>query len=93
MMKTILAKHFLRFFTLLVSLLLLMTTSPVDADSGSNGDNIDPGKTMLLSHMELMRQGNPEIDGKVNQVQEKLNAGVPVMECCSDCHVEGGMGP
>lgn len=90
MAKIILANHFLKSSTFLLSLLLLicLAVSPLYADSGS----IDAAIDMLRTHMESVNQKCPGMDGKVRQIEEKLNAGVPAMECCSDCHMEGGMG-
>ena len=76
---------------LFLSLLLLisLTMSSVNADSGSIEDGIDMAKDMVIRHMDTMRQMFPEIDEKARQTEEELSSGImPALRACSNCHME-----
>lgn len=99
MAKITLAKHFSKLPTFLPSLLLLisLTVTPLYAIAGTNGDNIDTAISMIRTHMEKVKQGNPAISGideRARQTEERLRAGtISLKEACSNCHIRGDSKP
>ena len=86
--KGIFAKKLLRLFVCLTSLflLILLHVSPVYTDSNAEDNEMN----MFRDHIEKVRDKYPGIDEKLMQVEEKLNTGIPLKECCSVCHVKSG---
>ncbi len=97
MTKITLLKRFLKFFTFLLSVLVLLislTVSPVYAKMDSEGNKVDKAKDKVIRHMEKMKEKCPWIDEKKKQVEKKLNNGTMSWhKSCLHCHEEGQGAP
>jgi len=61
----------------------------VNAGSGSEGQNLNTAKDMVIRHMDGMRQKFPEIAEQVRQTEEGLNTGaMSPRSACSNCHIQ-----
>ena len=89
MCKTILFNRFIRISTFLLSLLLLIsfTTGSLFADSGSKPKVNNGAMQRIRAHMQIVRQGNPEIDQVVKKTERQLlNGVISPKQSCYNCH-------
>ena len=97
MTKITLLKRFLKFFTFLLSLLVLLislTLNPAYGKMDSEGNKVDKAKDKVIRHMEKMKEKCPWIDEKKKQVEKKLENGTMSWhKSCLHCHEEGQGAP
>ena len=84
--KGIFANKLLKLFVFLssLSLLILLHVIPVYTDSDVKDNEIN----MFRDHVDNVKNKYPELDRKLIEIEEKLKTGIPVKECCKDCHLK-----